>query len=64
MSLKVIITAFAHPHLKKELEKAGYEVVESFSINYEDLLSVVKEFAGVIVTTRLRIDKRMLDEAT
>jgi D-3-phosphoglycerate dehydrogenase len=64
MSLKVIITAFAHPHLKKELEKAGYEVVESFSISYEDLLSVVKEFAGVIVTTRLRIDKRMLDEAT
>ncbi len=64
MSLKVIITAFAHAHLKKELEKAGYEVVESFSITYEDLLSVVKEFAGVIVTTRLRIDKRMLDEAT
>lgn len=64
MSSKVMITAYAHSHLRIELEKAGYEVVEAFGITYGGLLEVISEYAGLIVTTRLKIDKHLLDNAT
>ena len=64
MSLKVMITAYAHSHLRIELEKAGYEVVEAFGITYTELEEVVSGYVGLIVTTRLKIDKGLLDQAT
>jgi D-3-phosphoglycerate dehydrogenase len=63
MKQKVIITAFAHPILKKSLEAAGFEVIESFKISYEELSASIGSFTGMIVTTRLKIDKILLDKA-
>jgi D-3-phosphoglycerate dehydrogenase len=59
-----MITAYAHSHLRIELEKAGYEVVDAFGITYGGLLEVISEYAGLIVTTRLKIDNHLLDHAT
>jgi D-3-phosphoglycerate dehydrogenase len=62
--MKVIITAKAHPVLIETLQKKGYEVLYDPEIEYEKLLSLIDNVTGLIVTTRLVIDKAMIDAAT
>lgn len=60
---KVIITAKVHEYLPKHLRKKGFEVVENKTITYEELYEIIGEMEGLIVTTRLKIDKPMLEKA-
>lgn len=62
MKDKVIITAKCHPWL---IEKLGerYTVDYRKDISYEDLLAIVPQAVGLTVTTRLSIDKQMIDKA-
>lgn len=62
--MKVIITAKAHPFLIESLQNAGYEVLYDPEIRYESLLTIIGDAAGLVVTTRLAIDKTMIDAAT
>lgn len=64
MKPKVIITAFSHPILREQLLLSGYEVVEAYNINYKELLEAIDGYAGLIVTTRLKIDRAILERAT
>ncbi len=59
--MKVIITANAHPHLTQTLQKSGYDVVYEPQISYEGLLAVIGDVVGLVVTTRLAIDRQMID---
>ncbi|HEY8898445.1 MAG TPA: NAD(P)-dependent oxidoreductase [Niastella sp.] len=64
MMKKVIITAKVHDWLKEQLQKKGYTVEYVPAVTYEELLSTIHEAEGLIVTTRIKIDKPMLDRAT
>ncbi|WP_462249030.1 NAD(P)-dependent oxidoreductase [Ferruginibacter sp.] len=59
----VIITAKTHDHLMESLQKKGYKVLYNPDISYDELKNLVSEAEGLIVTTRLAIDKNMLDNA-
>lgn len=61
---KVMITAKAHPVLAQRLTQAGYEVLDVPAISYEELLESVADVEGIVVTTRLRIDKTLIDAAS
>ena len=61
---KVIITAYSHPWLKEQLTIAGYEVHENQRITYDELKDVIAEYHGMVLTTRLKIDKVLLDKAS
>src|ERR1700754_4044029 len=61
---KVIITAKAHEYLTQTLTEKGYTVEYAPQITYEELLSALDGVEGLIVTTRLKIDRPMLDNAT
>lgn len=63
MKREVIITAKAHPLLKESLEAAGYTVHYQPEIRYPELLEQIPALEGLIVTTRLKIDRRLLDAA-
>jgi D-3-phosphoglycerate dehydrogenase len=59
----VIVTAPAHPLLAGRLADRGYTVVSEPSITYEGLAASIAEAEGIVVTTRLPIDRALLAKA-
>lgn len=60
---KVVITAPAHPRLIEGLERAGYDVLYVPAIAYEELSVIIADYEGLVVTTRMRIDREMINRA-
>jgi D-3-phosphoglycerate dehydrogenase / 2-oxoglutarate reductase len=60
---KVIITAEVHEYLISRLQKAGYTVVYDATITYESLALVIGDIVGLVITTRITVDKNLLQKA-
>lgn len=60
---QVLITAKVHDILIETFEKNGWQVNYVPQISYSELLDAIKEVNGLIVTTRLKIDKAVIDNA-
>jgi D-3-phosphoglycerate dehydrogenase / 2-oxoglutarate reductase len=60
---KVIITASAHPILAETLIKHGYSVVYEPEISYLQLEQLISEVEGLVVTTRIKVDRNLIDKA-
>jgi D-3-phosphoglycerate dehydrogenase len=61
---KVIITSPAHDFLVDKLRQLGYTVQYEPAITYMQLKEQIHEVEGLVVTTRLPIDKPLLEQAS
>lgn len=60
---KVIITAPVHHQLIEKLQANDYEVVYLPAISYDELFATVEDAQGLVVTTRIKIDRQMINRA-
>jgi D-3-phosphoglycerate dehydrogenase len=59
----VIITSKAHNYLTSTLQQRGYSILHAEKINYEELSAIINQAEGLIITTRLKLDKEIIDKA-
>lgn len=60
---KIIITDKAHSHLQEHLQQKGFTVSYQPSISYDELMDIIDDAEGIVVTTRIKVDKNLLDKA-
>lgn len=60
---KVLITAKVHDYLHEKLSTKGYDIIYKKTITYDEVAQIIPEITGLIVTTRLRIDRNILEKA-
>jgi D-3-phosphoglycerate dehydrogenase len=61
---KAVITGKAHGYLQEALVQKGYEVFYLPAITLTELENIIPDMDGMIVTTRVNVDKALLDKAT
>lgn len=60
---KVIITSKVHSYLLDELKTKGYEVLYIPAVTYEEIESLIDNVNGIVITTRLKVDRALIDKA-
>jgi D-3-phosphoglycerate dehydrogenase len=51
------------PLMAQKLISIGFTPIEKAGITYEQLLAEIKDYEGIIISTRTKIDKRLIDVA-
>ena len=59
----VIITCKVHPVFVESLTKSGFRILDSKLMTYEQLSEVIVNAVGMVVSTRLKIDKNLISRA-
>ncbi|MCJ0741342.1 NAD(P)-dependent oxidoreductase [Pedobacter montanisoli] len=63
MNKRILIVDDLHPAFKEKAIALGYEVDDLPQISRAETLSVIKNYAGIAVRTKFRIDREMMDSA-
>ena len=64
MRSKVIITGKAHEYLAKTLSDKGFEVLNLPGVTQSEIKDLIVDAEGIVSTTRINIDKDLLQRAT
>lgn len=63
MKNQVIITCRVHNHLIDVLHQKGYSIIHNEKISYDDLLAIISQAEGLVITSRLTIDQKLIEKA-
>ncbi len=61
---KILITDTVHPILPETFRQAGYQVIYNPEISLETVRTMISEFDGIIINSKMLMDKAMLDAGT
>ena len=64
MIKKILIVDDLHPVFKERAKLLGFEVDDRPLISREETMEVIKDYTGIAVRTKFRIDKTLFDAAT
>jgi len=62
--MKILHLDKNHPLLIKQLAEAGFSNTEAYSETKEEVEKIISEFDGIVIRSRMDIDKALLDAAT
>lgn len=60
---KIIITCKADPYLVNTLQQKGYTVLNKPAITYDELSLAIPDAEGLVVSTRIKVDRDLIDKA-
>lgn len=58
-----IITAKAHEYLSEQLQESGWGVINFPDVSRYELEQLIGDASGLVVTTRIKVDKALIDKA-
>lgn len=64
MPKKILIVDDLHPAFKQQAIALGFEVDDRPLISRDETLAIIKDYDGIAVRTKFRIDKELFDAAT
>ncbi len=62
MKGKVLITEVVHPVLRTELTDFGFTCTHLEKVSYGEVLEMIGEFAGIVVRSKIKIDRQLIDK--
>ncbi len=62
--MKILITNYVHPDLKKRFEEMGHEVDYDPDFKYADLPAVIGQYHGLVINTKIKMTAEMIDLGT
>lgn len=61
--MKLLFIDSCHPALIKLLREDGHDCIEGYNLSRIKILSVIKDFEGIIIRSRILLDKEFFDKA-
>ncbi len=61
--MKVLFIDTTHPILKEKLEELGFQCDYFKDYQYEDYKSCIADYAGVVIRSKIKLDKPIIDQA-
>src|SRR6476661_9595287 len=63
MKRKILIADDLHPAFKQAAESLGFEVDDRPTIDRAETLGIIKDYVGLAIRTKFRVDKELIDAA-
>lgn len=61
--MKILLLDKNHPLISEQLSEKGFFLVEDFTSSYEEVLSKIQHYDGIIIRSRLPLDANLLQHA-
>jgi D-3-phosphoglycerate dehydrogenase / 2-oxoglutarate reductase len=61
--MKILFIDTLHPFLITELRDKGFDCTEGYHLSMEEIAGVIHEYHGIIIRSRFKIEKHLLDKA-
>ena len=61
--MKILLLDTNHPLITEQLSAKGFHLAEDFTSTYEEVLLKISQFEGIIIRSRIPLDKNFLEHA-
>ena len=62
--MRILFIDTVHEHLASHLTRMDFECVDGSSLSREEILKCIADYEGIVIRSRIKLDKELLDKAT